>query len=73
MSHEVSINLNTRVVSKKDMEIEIKTDDGKLGTLLISKGNIEWLPAGNSVHKYRMNWKAFAALMADEGKKVRKK
>ena len=25
-----------------------------MGTLLISKGNIEWLPKGNSVNKKRL-------------------
>ena len=53
MAHEVSAKLHTKVVAHKDLEIEIKTiDDGtssKLGTLLISKGNIEWLPKGNFV------------------------
>ena len=52
MAHEVSAKLHTKIVAHKDLEIEVKTIDGgkpsKLGTLLISKGNIEWLPKGNS-------------------------
>ena len=59
------------------MEIEVKTiTDGKpskLGTLLISKGNVEWLPKGNSVNKKRLTWDKFAKLIEDEGKTVKAK
>ena len=77
MAHEVSAKLHTKVVAHKDMEIEVKTiDDGKpskLGTLLISKGNIEWLPKGNSVNKKRLSWVQFAALVEEHGKTVKVK
>jgi len=46
----------------------VKTSAGKLGTLLISKGNIEWLPKGNFVNKKRLSWTKFAALLETEGK-----
>lgn len=75
MAHEVSAKLFTKVVAHKDLVIEIKTvKDGKsskLGKLLISKGNIEWLPRGNSVNKKRLSWVEFAALLEDEGRTVR--
>jgi len=77
MAHEVSAKLHTKVVAHKDLEIEVKTvDDGKpskLGTLLISKGNIEWLPKGNSVNKKRLTWVQFAALVEEHGKLVKAK
>ncbi len=77
MAHEVSAKLHTKVVAHKDFEIEVKTiNDGKpakLGTLLISKGNIEWLPKGNSVNKKRLTWVQFAALLEDQGKTVKVK
>ena len=53
MSHEVRVRLDTAVVAHKDFEIIVKTDEGKLGTLLISRGNVEWLPKGNFVNKRR--------------------
>lgn len=71
MAYEVSINLNTSVVLHKDVEIVVRADGEKLGTLLVSKGNIEWLPANNSVNKYRLPWKAFAEVMEDEGRLVK--
>ncbi|AKJ66944.1 hypothetical protein PATSB16_04980 [Pandoraea thiooxydans] len=75
MAHEVSAKLHTKALSNKDLEIDIKTVDGdkasRLGTLLISKGNIEWLPKGNSVNKKRLTWVQFAALIEDQGKSVK--
>lgn len=55
----------------RDVEFEVKKDGAKLGTILISKGNIEWLPANNSVNKYRLDWTKFAELMVSQGKKTK--
>ena len=71
MAHEVTLDIATKFVLHKDVKIEVKTDAGKLGTLLVSKGNIEWLPAGNSVNKKRMAWTKFAQLIESEGKAVK--
>ena len=77
MAHEVSAELHTKVVAHKDLENEVKTINSekpsKLGTLLITKGNIEWLPKGNSVNKKRLTWVQFAALIEDQGKTVKTK
>lgn len=71
MAHEVTLNLNSKFVLNKDIEVEVKTDEGKLGTLLISKGNVEWKPVGNSRNKKRLTWTKFAALLESEGKAVK--
>ena len=68
MAHEVRAKIDTKVVAYKDLEIVVRTNDGKLGTLLISKGNVEWLPRGNFVNKKRLSWEKFAALLEEEGK-----
>lgn len=77
MAHEVSAKLHTKVVAHKDLEIEVKSVQNgkstKLGTLLISKGNVEWLPSGNSVNKKRLNWAQFAEVMEEYGKPVKTK
>lgn len=73
MAHEVTLDIATKFVLHKDVKVEVRTDDGKLGTLLISKGNIEWLPAKNSVNKSRLTWSKFAELMQQEGKPVKAK
>jgi hypothetical protein len=74
MAHEVRVKIDTAVVGNKDFEILVKTTDGgKLGTLLISKGNVEWLPKGNSVNKKRLSWARFAEFMEEHGKPVKAK
>jgi hypothetical protein len=73
MAHEVRVRIDTAVVAHKDLEIVVKSDTGKIGTLLISKGNIEWLPKGNSVNKKRLPWVKFAEFMAEHGKPVKAK
>lgn len=73
MAHEVRVKIDTAVVAHKDFEVVVRTDNGKLGTLLISKGNIEWLPKGNSVNKRRLSWAKFAEFMEEQGKPVKAK
>lgn len=70
-THDVNLKLYTKVVSRKDIEIEVKSDGSKLGTLLVSKGNLEWLPSNNHVTKYRLNWEKFADFMVDYGTEVK--
>jgi len=71
MAHEVTLNISTKFVLHKDVEVEVKKDGRKLGTVLISKGNVEWLPAGNYVNKKRLSWTKFAELMDAEGRDIR--
>lgn len=71
MAHEVTMDISTKFLLHKDVTIDVKKDGRKLGTALISKGNIEWVPAGNSVNKKRLSWAKFAELMVTEGKDVR--
>ena len=73
MAHQIFLNLKEKIVLHKDVEFEVKADSSKLGTLLISKGNIEWLPVGNSINKHRLSWKKFAELMETQGKPTKAK
>lgn len=41
MAHEVTLDISTKFVLHKDVRIEVKKDGKKLGTALVSKGNIE--------------------------------
>ncbi|MCC7243983.1 MAG: hypothetical protein IT180_18825 [Acidobacteria bacterium] len=65
--------MDTKVVAHKDLEITIKSNGEKVGSLLISKGNIEWLPKGHSVNKRRMSWWKFAKVMEEHGRAVKAK
>jgi hypothetical protein len=71
MAHEVRARIDTKVVAHKDLEIVVKSNGRKLGTLLISKGNIEWRPKGNYVNKKRLSWRKFAELIEAKGKPVK--
>lgn len=73
MAHSVLLDINTKFVLNKDVKVEVHNDDGKIGTLLISKGNIEWLPSPKSVNKHRLSWVKFAELMVAQGKPARTK
>ncbi len=46
MAHEVRARIDAKVVAHKDLEIVVKSNGSKLGTLLISKGNIEMAAQG---------------------------
>jgi hypothetical protein len=58
-------------VKHTDFEVVVKNDSGKLGALLISKGNIEWKPKGNSVNKCRLSWSKFSEFMEEHGRSVK--
>jgi hypothetical protein len=73
MAHEVRVRIDTALVANKDVEVIVRDNNGKLGTLLISKGNIEWRPKGNYVNKQRLSWSQFADFMWDYGKPVKAK
>ncbi len=71
MAHAISLELNTKVVQSKDIKFSILKDNSVLGHLLISKGNIEWLPPNKHTNGHRLTWKKFAELMENQGKPVR--
>ncbi len=76
MAHEIHLETNINQVVNKDITITVKTGPkdklSKLGSLLISKGNIEWLPAKNSANRYRMSWAELAKILSEKGEPVKK-
>lgn len=70
-THDVTIEIPKKSIQAKDIQFTVKSDGGMLGTLLISKGNVEWVPANHSVRKRRLSWERFADLMQDQGRKAR--
>ena len=55
-------------VIKTDVEFIIKQDGKLLGRLNVSKGNLEWIPSGNYVRKYKIRWASLDELMRKYGK-----
>ena len=68
MGHSVELKLPKTQVVKTDVEFIIKKDGKLLGRLNVSQGNLEWIPAGNSVRKYRVRWSTLDAIMRRHGK-----
>lgn len=69
MAHEVNLTLHTKLVQRKDVEVEVRKDDALLGKLLISQGTIDWKPRG-AQHKLKLTWTKFAELMEANGRRV---
>jgi len=70
-THDVTIEIPKKSIQATDIKFTVKSDGGMLGSLLVSKGNIEWIPANNSVRKRRLTWERFAQMMESEGRKAR--
>jgi hypothetical protein len=60
--HEISITLPRKPLKNVDTTIEIKSDGEKLGELLISKGSLDWVPAGAQKPR-RISWEDLAFLL----------
>jgi len=69
-THSISMKQPKEVVLGKDVIFSIKRDGQKLGELHVSKGNLEWVPAGSKVKTYRLRWSQVAALFEDNGRLV---
>ena len=74
MAHKVIFNLPRRELGREDIEVIVtltdKDGDGKrFGTLLVSKGAIEWRPT-NKVYRRKLNWARFDQLMRESGRRV---
>ncbi len=67
MAHQVKMEAHVRDVLNKDVTFHVKNDGGVLGTLMVSKGGVEWRPAHKSVKTIRMNWRQFAKAMTING------
>lgn len=68
MAHSIEMQIPKTQVIKTDVEFIIKKDGKLLGRLNISQGNLEWIPSGNSVKKYRLRWGALDTIMRKYGK-----
>lgn len=53
-------------VMNTDTEISISTPKaGKIGTLTISRGGIEWWPRGHSANAHKCSWEKLAKVIED--------
>ena len=69
-THSISMKQPEEVVLGKDVRFSIKRDGRKLGELHVSKGNLEWVPAGSKVKTFRLRWAQVAVLFEENGRLV---
>jgi hypothetical protein len=69
MAHKVIFHLPKRELGREDIEFVIERDGRRFGTLLVSKGAIEWRPT-NKVYRRKLKWDRFDQLMRDTGRRV---
>jgi len=62
--HEIRMSLPRAAVINSDVEIQVWSDDVKLGELHVSKGTIDWRPA-HTTREIRLPWERFARLMEE--------
>ncbi|HET7309728.1 MAG TPA: hypothetical protein VFJ17_00220 [Mycobacteriales bacterium] len=58
------MSLPSASVINSDVEIEVWSDNAKLGELHLSKGTIDWRPA-HTAREIKLSWEKFARLMDD--------
>lgn len=62
--HHIEISLPTKPLKNVDTTIAIWSDDEKLGEMRISRGSLDWIPAG--AHNPRqITWENVAYLLND--------
>ena len=69
-THSISMKQPEEVVLGKDVQFLIKRNGRKLGELHVSKGNLEWVPAGSKLKTYRLRWVQVAEIFEDKGRLV---
>jgi hypothetical protein len=69
MAHTVTFSVPERALGREDIEFVVKRDGVRFGTLLVSKGAVEWRPT-NKVYRRRLRWERFDQLMRESGRKV---
>lgn len=62
---KVEVPPNALELSSADLKITVRDRDEKIGTLLVSRGAIEWRTANGKV-LYRSGWERFDRLMRGE-------
>jgi homogentisate 1,2-dioxygenase len=67
MIHKVDFRIPQRELGNVDVEFDVYTDTTKLGTLKVSRGDIEWVPR-DFTYGHKLKWKEFDVLMKQQEK-----
>ena len=69
MAHKVTFNVPTRELGREDIVFVVLKDERRFGTLLVSKGAVEWRPT-NKKYRRKISWDRFDQLMREIGNRV---
>lgn len=72
MAYEVTFDLPTRQLGKTDIRFVVKTEDGVLGTLEVSKGALVWYPRKTS-YGHKVTWKRFSEMVEENATQSEKR
>ncbi|WP_141398482.1 MULTISPECIES: hypothetical protein [Microbulbifer] len=64
MAHKVHFSIPKRELGTADVEFDVHQNDGKLGTLRISRGSLVWFPTGSTIGR-KIGWGKFDKLMSE--------
>jgi hypothetical protein len=64
MAYDVDVTMPKRILGKSDVSFVVKTEDGVLGTLKVSKGALVWYPKKTSYGR-KVTWKRFHAIAVE--------
>ena len=67
-NHIVKMSLPEGLVVNSDVEFTVSSDGKKLGEVHLSRGTIDWRPAGAKKAEYRLKWERFAEIMIANGR-----
>jgi hypothetical protein len=62
-NHKLKIEIPSQEIGSRDVEFSVYRDGSKLGTLRISKGNIQWATRNGKKFK-KKSWPKFDELMS---------
>jgi hypothetical protein len=69
--HETRLEIRHGItVVNTDVEIEVRADGRRLGTLKISRGSIDWITSPKQIPR-RLSWERFAELAEEYGRRPR--
>ena len=69
-THVISMKQPKELILGKDVQFSIIRNGRKLGELHVSKGNLEWVPAGSRIKTYRLRWAQVAEMFEENGRLV---
>ena len=53
----------TKLKSGNGLEVQVRSHEVLLGTLMFGRGSVEWWPSGNKTNSLRKSWKGFADML----------